>query len=69
MRGHRIASAPGDSTAFDRLFGKSPSILLVRPDGYVAFTGAGEAMPDLARYCDQWLVPASPAAKAEVRHA
>ena len=39
MRGHLIAANPGHD-GFEKYFGASPLIILVRPDGYVAFTGS-----------------------------
>jgi hypothetical protein len=53
MRGALIATIPGQ----EKYFGGSPSIVLVRPDGYVAFTGSETSGAKLAEYCDKWLLP------------
>ena len=54
MHGHQVG--PADNVAgFEKLFGKGPGILLVRPDGYVALTGTDKSVPALANYCDKWL--------------
>jgi len=36
---HLIAPSDADRESFDRLFGKSSLFMLVRPDGYISFTG------------------------------
>jgi hypothetical protein len=56
MRRQLIAAIPGDGR-FEKYFGASPSIVLVRPDGYVAFTGSDTSVAKLAEYCDKWLLP------------
>jgi 2-polyprenyl-6-methoxyphenol hydroxylase-like FAD-dependent oxidoreductase len=56
MHGHEIATAENDGDAFKHLLGTSSSILLVRPDGYVAFAGNERSVPQLAKYCDKWLI-------------
>jgi 2-polyprenyl-6-methoxyphenol hydroxylase-like FAD-dependent oxidoreductase len=55
MRRQLIAAIPGDGR-FEKYFGASPSIVLVRPDGYVAFTGSDTSVAKLAEYCDKWLL-------------
>ena len=57
MRVYQIAPQNEDRASFDDLFGKSPSILLVRPDGYIGFTGTDKSIHALAEYCDKWLMP------------
>lgn len=56
MRVYEIGAAASDGGAFKRHFGASSSIVLVRPDGYIAFAGNERGLPQLARYCDKWLV-------------
>jgi hypothetical protein len=56
MHGHQVAAADGNEKAFQDLFGASSSILLVRPDGYVAFAGTEDTIRQLAQYCDRWLI-------------
>jgi hypothetical protein len=49
-------SSSGDLARFTRTFGRTRSVVLVRPDGYVGFAGGEHATPaDLARYCQRWL--------------
>ncbi len=65
MPGFQIAPAASEAKAdFQNVFGASSAIILVRPDGYVAFTGTEHSVPALAKYCAEWFVPKAPAAKA-----
>jgi 2-polyprenyl-6-methoxyphenol hydroxylase-like FAD-dependent oxidoreductase len=64
MRGQLIASNSGDDRT-KKYFGSSPSLVLVRPDGYAAFTGSEYSITELAKFCNTWLVPQSSSAKAE----
>jgi len=68
MHGHQIAAVQNDDDAFRHLFGSSFSILLVRPDGYVAFAGNERSIPQLAKYCDKWLVAKPLPPNQEDRH-
>ncbi len=56
MRGRQIAALETGDGRFKKLFGSSPSILMVRPDGYVAFAGTDKSISELAKFCDKWLV-------------
>jgi hypothetical protein len=56
MRAHLIAAKPGHD-GFKKHVGASPSIILVRPDGYVAFSGSDNSIAKLAKFCDAWLIP------------
>jgi hypothetical protein len=67
MRGRQIAAIPGQH-GFEKYFGASPSIVLVRPDGYVAFTGSDTSVAKLAEYCDIWLLPQTSSPKMETAH-
>jgi hypothetical protein len=69
MHGHQIAAVQNDDDTFRHLFGSSFSILLVRPDGYVAFAGNEGSIPQLAKYCDKWLVAKPLPTNQEDRHA
>ena len=69
MRGHQIAAVKNNDEEFQRLFGASSSILLVRPDGYVAFTGTEKSVPELAKFCKQWLVPQALSTEKAAQHA
>ena len=64
MRGQLIVSNPGHDRS-TKYFGSSPSIVLVRPDGYVAFTGSNNSIAKLAKFCDMWLVPQNSSTKVE----
>jgi 2-polyprenyl-6-methoxyphenol hydroxylase-like FAD-dependent oxidoreductase len=67
MGRHQIAAIPGQH-GFEKYFGASPSIVLVRPDGYVAFTGSDTSVAKLAEYCDRWLIPQTSSAKMGASH-
>jgi hypothetical protein len=67
IRGHAIAALPDEGT-FQKHFGSSPSIVLVRPDGYVAFTGTDKSVAKLASYCEKWLISPPSSARKEVAH-
>ncbi|MGI4831743.1 MAG: FAD-dependent monooxygenase [Janthinobacterium lividum] len=69
MRGHQIAPRDRQDTVFQEKFGPTSSILLVRPDGYIAFTGSEESVPKLAEYCDRWLVAQPLPVNKEESHA
>jgi hypothetical protein len=62
MRGQLIATIPGHDRS-EKYFGASPSIVLVRPDGYAAFTGSDNSAARLAKFCDTWLVPQTSSGK------
>lgn len=62
MHGRQIAAAPGQD-GFEKYFGASPSIVLVRPDGYVAFRGSDTSVAKLEEYCGEWLLPQTPSAR------
>jgi 3-(3-hydroxy-phenyl)propionate hydroxylase len=67
MRRHQIAAIAGQH-GFEKYFGASPSIVLVRPDGYVTFTGSDTSVAKLAEYCDRWLIPQTSSAKMGASH-
>ena len=56
IRGHQIGPAHGHEAAFKKYFGSTSSVVMVRPDGYIAFTGTEHSIPNLAKYCQQWLI-------------
>jgi len=66
MRGSYIAPAESTQEQFATKFGTSSSILLIRPDGYIAFTGSERSIPALENYCKEWF---SPTAAKEEQHA
>jgi 2-polyprenyl-6-methoxyphenol hydroxylase-like FAD-dependent oxidoreductase len=63
-RGHLIATVPGYDRS-ERYFGASPSIILVRPDGYAAFVGSENSIAKLAKFCGTWLVPQTSSSNVE----
>jgi 2-polyprenyl-6-methoxyphenol hydroxylase-like FAD-dependent oxidoreductase len=68
MRAHLIADNR-DHERSTKSFGSSPSIILVRPDGYVACIGPDHSSAKLAKFCEMWLVPRTSSDKAETQHA
>lgn len=49
------AAAQADAKVqFDRSFGNSQSLLLVRPDSYLGFVGAQDAVSELLGWLDRW---------------
>jgi 2-polyprenyl-6-methoxyphenol hydroxylase-like FAD-dependent oxidoreductase len=68
VRGQLIAAIAGDDR-FKKYLGSSPSMILVRPDGYAAFIGSGNSIGKLAEYCDKWLLPQTSSTKAETAQA
>jgi hypothetical protein len=64
MRGQLITIIPGDD-GFKKYFGAAPSLVLVRPDGYVAFAGSENSVAELAKFCDAWLVPQTSSVQVE----
>jgi 2-polyprenyl-6-methoxyphenol hydroxylase-like FAD-dependent oxidoreductase len=66
-----VEIAPPEDAAlrarFDRDFGRSTGVFLVRPDGYIAFAGGQHASAEhLGAYCREWLTgrPSTPERKA-----
>jgi 2-polyprenyl-6-methoxyphenol hydroxylase-like FAD-dependent oxidoreductase len=59
MRGYQIAPAEDEHNTFRSKFGNSASIILVRPDGYIALIGTDKSIPHIAEFCNKWLVPQS----------
>ena len=49
-----VVPAAAGKEAFESLFGATPSLVLVRPDGYVAFHGAENSIDRLAKYLGEW---------------
>jgi hypothetical protein len=68
MRAHLI-TANGGHDKSRKYFGSSSLIILVRPDGYAAFTGSDNSSAQLANFCEKWLLPKTSSAKAENAHA
>ena len=50
----RLAACDGEEEAFEKLFGRKPAIVLVRPDGYAAFVGSGDGRSELVEYLATW---------------
>lgn len=61
VRVHHLFRSPGADAAARAALGFEPDrvnatgIYLVRPDGHVAYRGAGASLADLAAYLDDWL--------------
>jgi 2-polyprenyl-6-methoxyphenol hydroxylase-like FAD-dependent oxidoreductase len=52
---YNVMAAVGQEEPFRRVFSTQPSLILVRPDGYAAFTASGNSLEALAKYLDTWL--------------
>jgi 2-polyprenyl-6-methoxyphenol hydroxylase-like FAD-dependent oxidoreductase len=50
----RIIAQDDHAETYEELFGKKPSVVLVRPDGYAAFVGGRDSVPALADYLSNW---------------
>jgi hypothetical protein len=51
---HGVAPAEGQKQPFRHVFGTEPSLVLVRPDGYAAFTGPENSFKALEQYLGAW---------------
>jgi FAD binding domain len=51
---YRVTPAKGQEEPFRRVFGTEPSLVLVRPDGYAAFTGPENSLEALEKYLGAW---------------
>lgn len=49
-----IAPSANAEQPFKDIFGSAPALILVRPDGYAAFTGADSSLDALAKYLKSW---------------
>jgi 2-polyprenyl-6-methoxyphenol hydroxylase-like FAD-dependent oxidoreductase len=49
-----IASPAASKEHFEKTFGTEPALILVRPDGYVAFLGTDTSLDSLAQYFENW---------------
>ncbi len=63
IRGHEIGRPESNDGSYEKLFGSSPLIMLVRPDGYIAFTGTDKSLAELSKFCGKWLVAQSSTAE------
>ncbi|MFT4112777.1 FAD-dependent monooxygenase [Silvibacterium sp.] len=50
-----VVPEPGAAEAFADVFGKHAAMVLVRPDGYAAFTAGEDSFPALVKYLETWL--------------
>ena len=69
VQGYQVSGVRENERPFRRVFGKDLAILLIRPDGYVAFTGSGHSVPALANYLEQWFLTQPQSADRENKHA
>jgi hypothetical protein len=65
---HHVAPAAGQEEPFRKVFGTQPSMILVRSDGYAAFTGPEHGVEALVKYLDTWF-PAPQQTQEESAHA
>ena len=54
VQGFQVSGVSENTRQFKHAFGTGPAILLIRPDGYVAFIGSDDSVPALAEYLKQW---------------
>jgi hypothetical protein len=54
LQTYNVTPAAGQEEPFRRVFGAQPSLLLMRPDGYVAFTASNQRLEGLVKYFDEW---------------
>jgi hypothetical protein len=54
LRVHSIMPASTERQRFQSLFGSGASMIMVRPDGYAAFTGSDRSMDSLVSYLSSW---------------
>jgi 2-polyprenyl-6-methoxyphenol hydroxylase-like FAD-dependent oxidoreductase len=51
---YSIAPSANAEQPFTSIFGSKPALILVRPDGYAAFTGSADSLDSLAKYLKSW---------------
>ena len=68
MHGYSIAAQGGAEQQFKEVFGAGASVVLVRPDGYAAFTGNEDSLDALAAYLNEWF-PRQPSTVKETTNA
>jgi 2-polyprenyl-6-methoxyphenol hydroxylase-like FAD-dependent oxidoreductase len=51
---YSIAPSANAEQTFKSIFGSKPAVILVRPDGYAAFTGSVDSLDPLAKYLKSW---------------
>ncbi len=49
-----IRPRPGLEAGFEKVLGKAPGLILVRPDGYAAFTSGPQDLDALSAYLSEW---------------
>jgi hypothetical protein len=54
LQTYSIAPSANADQQFKSIFGSGPALILVRPDGYAAFTGADSSLDALAKYLKSW---------------
>ena len=54
LQTYSIAPSANAEQQFKRIFGSGPALILVRPDGYAAFTGSADSLDSLAKYLKSW---------------
>ena len=68
LRVHSIMPASTEQQRFQSLFGSGSSMIVVRPDGYAAFTGSDRSMGPLVSYLSTWF-PVHKTTEKELVHA
>jgi len=53
---YSIAPSANAEQPFKSTFGSKPALILVRPDGYAAFTGLADSLDALTKYLKSWFL-------------
>lgn len=61
LRTVSMRAAAGSEQTFHDTFGASPSLVLVRPDGYASFVGSEDSFDSLKEYLARWFTQSKPA--------
>ncbi|MDX6464357.1 MAG: hypothetical protein QOE55_8054 [Acidobacteriaceae bacterium] len=54
LQTYSIAPSANADQQFKSIFGSGPALILVRPDGYAAFTGSADSLEALTKYLKSW---------------
>ena len=49
-----VVAGSAEQEQFKDLFGSTPQLTLIRPDGYVGFVGGEHSVGELGKYMERW---------------